>query len=110
MGEVADKAGKVLVGRVRGRTYSANRLGLWVKEIGGKIFIQLPEVQILPRDGLRSTSPLKNTQTWRLPGIGISKWPLCYSKDGALFSTQKENRSVSDPYGCDYLGYPFNTG
>lgn len=31
MGVVVDMTGKVLVGKVRGRTYSAERLGLWVK-------------------------------------------------------------------------------
>lgn len=49
MGEVADKARKVLVSRVRRRTYTTERWGLWVKEIWGQIFIQLPEVQVLPQ-------------------------------------------------------------
>lgn len=52
VGEVADKAGKVLVGRVRGRTYTREFLGLWVKEIWGKTFIHLLEVQLLPRGWL----------------------------------------------------------
>lgn len=42
-------ARSVLVGHVRGRTYSAKRLTLWVKEIWGDLLTELPEVQELPR-------------------------------------------------------------
>lgn len=35
MGDIADSACKVLVGKVRDRTYTTDRLGKWVKEISG---------------------------------------------------------------------------
>lgn len=47
MGEVVDTAGKVLVDTVRGRAYSTERLRLWVKEIWGNIFKDIPEAQTL---------------------------------------------------------------
>lgn len=49
MGEVAEKANFVLVGYVRGRDYSMERLILWVQEIWGNTLKELLEVQILPR-------------------------------------------------------------
>jgi len=44
-----DAASKVLVGRVRGRTYTAERLKLWVEEIWGSLLKELPEVMVLTR-------------------------------------------------------------
>lgn len=49
MGEVVDKANRVLVGHVQGRAYSATRLTNWVQEIWGGILQELPEVQSLAR-------------------------------------------------------------
>lgn len=49
MGEVADKANTVLVGHVRGRADTVERLTSWVKEIWGSTFKELPEVQNLAR-------------------------------------------------------------
>lgn len=39
----------VLVGHVQGRSFSADRLKLWVKEIWGTLFTEFPDVQELPR-------------------------------------------------------------
>lgn len=49
IGEVAYMASTVLVGHVRGRAYSADRLTLWVREIWGSMLKELPEVQVLPK-------------------------------------------------------------
>lgn len=42
-------ARSVLVGHVRGRTFTVNRLIKWVEEIWGNLLKDLPEVHILPR-------------------------------------------------------------
>lgn len=44
MGEVVNTAGKVLVGRVKGRAYIVEHLNRWVKEIWGSTFKDLTEV------------------------------------------------------------------
>lgn len=44
MGEVVNTVGKVLVGRVKGRAYTAEHLNRWVKEIWGSTFKDLTEV------------------------------------------------------------------
>jgi len=49
IGEAAIMASTVLVGHVRGRTYSANRLTQWVRDIWGGILKELPEVHVLPK-------------------------------------------------------------
>ena len=49
MGELVDIVGKVLLGRVQAHAYSTESLILWVKDIWGNIFKDLPEVQTLVR-------------------------------------------------------------
>ena len=44
-----DIANTVLVGHVRGRTFSVKRLKQWVQEIWGGVFFDLPVVHVLPR-------------------------------------------------------------
>lgn len=39
----------MLVGHVRGRSYTVDRLMRWVKEIWGVLLTQVPEVEVLPR-------------------------------------------------------------
>lgn len=48
IGEAAVMVRTVLVGHVRGRAYSANRLTQWVKEIWGALLKELSEVHVLP--------------------------------------------------------------
>jgi len=47
--ETMTLARTILVVHVRGRTFTTERLKLWVKEIWGAQFSELPEVQELPR-------------------------------------------------------------
>lgn len=47
--DVMDTGRRVLVGRVRGRTYSVESLKLWVEEIWGTFFKELPEIKVLAR-------------------------------------------------------------
>lgn len=47
--DVMDAARKVLVGRVRGRTYTVERLKLWVEEIWGSLLTELPAIMVLSR-------------------------------------------------------------
>ena len=49
IGEAAVMARTVLVGHVRGRAYSANRLSKWVKEIWGALLKELSDVHVLPQ-------------------------------------------------------------
>lgn len=42
-------ASTMLIGHVRGRAYSANRLTQWVREIWGGLLKELHEVHVLPR-------------------------------------------------------------
>lgn len=49
MGEVAETDRKVLVGRVHGQNYTAERLGLWTKEIWGTLLKELPTIRVLTR-------------------------------------------------------------
>lgn len=47
MGEVVDTMNRVLVGRVRGRTYYVACLHLWVMEIWGNFLKELPTIMNL---------------------------------------------------------------
>lgn len=47
--EVMEATRKVLVSRVRGRTYSVERLKLWDEEIWGSLLKELPDIRVLAR-------------------------------------------------------------
>lgn len=49
MGEVVDMGNKVIVGRVRGKTYSAARLRLWTMEIWGNLLKELLTINTFTR-------------------------------------------------------------
>lgn len=49
MADVVDTTRKFLVGRVRGRTYSVERLKRWTDEIWGSLLKELPVVRVLAR-------------------------------------------------------------
>jgi len=49
MGEVAETAKKVLVGRVRGWNYLVERLRLWTTKIWGSLLKELPIIRELAR-------------------------------------------------------------
>jgi len=71
MAEVVDTTSKVLVGRVRGRSYSAAHLCLWVMELWGNIFKELPDVTTYIGVGLHSAFKGRNTPLGDSRGIGI---------------------------------------
>lgn len=49
MADVMDMARKVLVGRVRGRNYTVERLRQWTMEIWGSLLKELPVIRVLAR-------------------------------------------------------------
>lgn len=66
MGDVVDTANKVLVGRVRGRTYSAAQLRLSVMEIWGNILKELLSVTILAWGWFTLSFQRKDYTSWVL--------------------------------------------
>lgn len=95
MREVADKARKILVGRVHGRTYMAEQLGLWVKKIWGQIFIQLPDVQILPRGWFALHFTLEEYTNMALARYWkIEMAPMLLKRWSPLFDPEREQIGV----------------
>lgn len=100
MGEVVTMASKVLVGRVRGHAYSAERLNLWVNEIWGNIFKDLPKVQTLPCGWFVPHFLQEEYTNWALTRYQhIEMAPIMLKRWSPLFDPEREQIGVGPLWG-----------
>jgi len=110
IGEEAFMASTILVGHVHGRAYSAKRITLWVKEIWGGLFKELPKVQVLLRGWFALDFTKENYTDFVLARYFHIEMAPVLLKRWSLFLILSENKLVPDPYGCACQGSLYSIG
>lgn len=108
MGDVIDTVDRVLVGRVRGQTYSMARLKQWTTKIWGHILTNLPSVQSLARDWFTLLFARDDYTTWILSKLWhIEHTSVLLKRWSPLFDPEREKLGAV-PLWVIILGLPLH--
>lgn len=95
MADAIDTARKVLVGQVRDRTYSVERLRQWTKEIWGTLLKELPAIKVLARGWFALHFHRAEYTEWILSQFWhIELAPILLKQWDPLFDPEREQLGV----------------
>lgn len=82
---------KVLVGRIRGRNYTIERLRLWIEEIWGSLLKDLPIIHVLARGWFALRFHREEYTDWILSRFwNIEMPPVLLKRWDPLFDPKRE--------------------